>query len=234
MTEVIWHYFEMGSPKEAERIRPAYRGITSKERIGEEYYRLAQKGLGTTNEHGLEIQPRLVIGQPTIENVDSLIRQVITQEYMDEHLSDKNFADLDEAIYFMSCGWHYQAENIVHDGKLYADQMDDDFRWYVMITRDREVYRGPQEGGIMGVDSEFIKWTSFATKEEAFRFVRAYNAEAQGKRKNGDYTLLGDDETVSSIYPEGYIPTGWVASSSYSAQMVILPYMVEQEPWRYE
>ena len=224
--EVTWHYHMMGSEEEIKNNRPAFDGITRKDAEIRHCYKLAKKQFP-------EIPFQLADPDAmSWENLNKLIRTKVTLEYIAEKHPNMADMDLDEAIYHLTSWWDNAAWQST-SGFSYADE-DEGQQWYVMILRMNKVYRGPQEGGIWGCDEEFIKWTSFNTKEEAQRFVKAYNIEAKQKKKDGDYSILGDDDTVSSIYPEGYIPTGWTASSQTFARQCVLPYLAPPEPWRYE
>jgi len=107
--------------------------------------------------------------------------------------------------------------------------------WYVMMTQESRQYLGPEEGGTWGGCSRFVQWTSFFTREEAVEFIEFYNANKKAGTTNSDsLELLGGDDTVSSTYPEGYIPTGFSFDKSLEVYLVILPYVPEPEPYYYE
>jgi hypothetical protein len=233
MTRVIWHYHEMGNQHEANMLKPVFDGITRDEALLKEMYRLASiefDGIAKVIlEHGYEWDD-----SPSYKKLNELYKIFFTPEYIQEHYPNKDFLCNEEAIYYLTAHIGGMAQNNCC-GPLYADEItEDEQSWYVMITRDERVFVSPAEGGCYDTVSHFVKWTCFDTKEKALNFVRAYNLEAMKKRMDGDYSLLGDDDTVSSIYPEGYIPTGWVAESSCLARLVILPFVPEREPWRYE
>lgn len=225
--EVTWHYHMMGSEGEIKKEEPAFYGITRDNVILSEVYRLAKKRFPDFPWQLASVEAR------SWEQFNKMCDTWLTPEYISENYPQYADLDIHEAIYCLTGGIHHQAMNIADDGSHYADECPVE-QWYVMILRQNRVYRGPQEGGIMGVNEEFIKWTSFNTKKEARRFVKAYNIEAREKKRDGDYSILGDDDTVSSIYPEGYIPTGWVASTETFARLCVLPYLSPPQPWRYE
>ena len=106
--------------------------------------------------------------------------------------------------------------------------------WYVMMTRESRQYLGPEEGGTWGGCSQFVKWTSFFTREEAKAFIEWYNANKKAPPTTDSLDLLGGDDTVSSTYPEGYIPRGFSFDKSLEVYLVILPYVPEPEPYYYE
>ena len=126
-----------------------------------------------------------------------------------------------------------------NESSYYSFALDDgSYRpgaWYVMMTQESRQYLGPEEGGIWGGCSRFIKWTSFYTREEAIAFIDWYDANKKAPTTTSDsLDLLGGDDTVSSNYPEGYIPRGFSFDKSLEVYLVILPYMPEPEKYYYE
>ena len=136
-------------------------------------------------------------------------------------------SNLEDQMSQESCGFHF-----AQDGD-YAGA------WYVMMTRESRQYLGPEEGGTYGGCSEFIKWTAFNTRDEAEAFVEWYKINKKADHTNKmewqqSLDLLGGDDTVSSTYPEGYIPSGFKFDSSMEVYLTALPYVPEPEPYYYE
>jgi len=91
-------------------------------------------------------------------------------------------------------------------------------RWTVSIFTRYETYGGPEEGG-WSYTHYRLKMTIavFQTEDDARLFARAKLDHEDLARMNDEYkeqvyhgwaTQCGGDETVNSMRPEGYIPTG--------------------------
>jgi len=224
MSEVLWHYNEMGNEQEAKRLENRYMGVTRSKYIEKKYCEMAVKKHKIPWTEDMEVARQAIL-------------DIYTYDYMKEKYPNKpTLWDCWEEN-----GWH-EANNIYdmvsYDMSylLFADDTHEPSPWYVKVVRHSQVYCGPEEGGTWGVDYEFIKWTCFDTKEKAYAFVKAYNAEAEKKKStfNPNLEALGDDDTVSSTYPEGYIPRGWAASKGTCAFMCILPFTIPSSPYYYE
>lgn len=84
--------------------------------------------------------------------------------------------------------------------------------WLVTEYEVWDAYAGPEEGGWYHTFRKFIKVHYCGSQQDCRKLATTLN-EAVVEKK-GDYEALGDDETVNGMYPEGYIPRGWIASSS--------------------
>jgi hypothetical protein len=73
--------------------------------------------------------------------------------------------------------------------------------------REENTYVHPAEGGIWELRYHFEATVFEGTEEECDKFV---SDQKETRYNNFEaYKQLGGDETVSSNYPEGYIPQGW-------------------------
>ena len=225
MSEIMWHHYEMGNEKQAKELENRWLGVTRNEYIEKKFCEMAVKkhDIPETDDY---------------KEAYEAVRAVFTYHYMKEKYPN-NPSLWDE---WEENGWH-EANNIydiVSYDTCYMTFADDsdakNMPWYVKILRHSQVYCGPEEGGTWGVDYEFVKWASFATKEEARAFWEDYNKQASEKESTyqPNYEALGGDDSVSSNYPEGYIPRGWAATKGTCAVMCILPYTVPSQPYYYE
>ena len=226
MSDVVWHYHEMGNPYEADRLRPWFNGVTRQQAETKYAHKLAIEQFPSSHWNTAKIENN--------NDIREVLEKIITPDFVAKNYPKRYFIHHDEAVYFLTAPIWHATQHYPGVDWVYADEMAQDEKWYVMITRDERVFVSPAEGGCYDTVSHFIKWTYFDTKEKARNFVRAYNLEAMKMRMGGDHSMLGGDDTVSSMYPEGYIPTGWVAEKCNSAQLVILPFVPERQPWRYE
>ena len=102
---------------------------------------------------------------------------------------------------------------------------------FVVKYRHNRVFGGPEEGGWYRSVVSMVKWTVFPSKALA-EIVLAFLKEEQEKQNKTEifrphYESLGGDDTVSSTYTEGYIPTGWVADSKATYYLEPRPGMNE-------
>lgn len=89
-------------------------------------------------------------------------------------------------------------------------------RWTVNIFQRTETYGGPEEGGWNYTHTTHKQTIAvFQTEDDARIFQRAKydslderNEEYKEQVYRGWETQCGGDETVNSMRPEGYIPTG--------------------------
>jgi len=141
----------------------------------------------------------------------------------------------------------FRAENPDEYHNLYSDfdylhqhhtfkQSDETFYnrvWYVMITSSQQCYGGPEEGGWYYQREEFVKWCAVPSRQLALEIVAEYNMMKQPDYKP-NWDALGDDDTVSSSYPEGYIPSSFVFRKDNYAEVCVLPCLQPQETPHYE
>lgn len=105
--------------------------------------------------------------------------------------------------------------------------------WYVMITSVHQCYGGPEEGGWYYSRNEFVKWCAAPSRQLALEIVAEYKLMKQPHYKP-NWDALGGDDTVSSSYPEGYIPSSFVFRKDNYAQVCALPCLYPQETPHYE
>ena len=84
--------------------------------------------------------------------------------------------------------------------------------YLVTEYENTQVYGGPEEGGWYHTFRRTVRVHFCGTKKDCLNLAKTLNEQTE--RQDGNYEELGGDETVSGMYPEGYIPTGWAASSS--------------------
>lgn len=116
------------------------------------------------------------------------------------------------------------------------DKNLNDHLHYVVIVSSNQCYGGPEEGGWYYHHEELVKWTSCRTREEADALILEYNTLKKQNRAlhQMDLSALGGDDTVSSTYPEGYIPRGFSFNKSTHAHHQWLPFIPQQETPHYE
>jgi len=133
--------------------------------------------------------------------------------------------------------WHYAGSGME---KLYLlkegeyDFFPEEGYWeknhgdQIYVSRYEKVraYGGPEEGGwYRSIVSHDAFLGPLNTFREAYAVLRELKRiqwlqEIKDRRANGaqwepDWESLGGDETVSSTYPEGYTPTGWVCAKEH-------------------
>ena len=116
------------------------------------------------------------------------------------------------------------------------DKNLNDHLHYVVIVGFDQCYGGPEEGGWYYQSEDLIKWTSCRTREEADALILEYNTlkKQDMALHQMDLSALGDGDTASSTYPEGYIPRGFCFNKTTHAQHQWLPFIPHQETPRYE
>lgn len=96
---------------------------------------------------------------------------------------------------------------------------------WLSLYEVEQVYGGPEEGGWWWCSWRWIGGIKCVSRAEAESFVQEAEREAAAQNASAAQTAaaavlaLGDDDTVSSTYPEGYIPTGW--SQGPEVQVII-------------
>lgn len=79
---------------------------------------------------------------------------------------------------------------------------------HIVSRYDKEyTYVHPADGGIY-IDIYYFREVVFCGTEKECKAIVAKD-KPKHRTKPTAHLLLGDDETVSSMYPEGYIPVGW-------------------------
>lgn len=103
--------------------------------------------------------------------------------------------------------------------------------WFVLAGSQSQCYGGPEEGGWWYSDTVYNRWTMCRTEEEANALCNALRAQAKGdKVTSDDLSLLGLEE--SSVYPEGYIPTGWSSRNKPTFTVALWPVLGSTLPHR--
>jgi len=93
---------------------------------------------------------------------------------------------------------------------------------YLSVYLVERAYGGPEEGG-WWFDCLTYEGSVFCASEKAEEaFMQSLEKIARQKTKEElepcrqrHYDMLGDDETVASSCPEGYIPSGWSDGGEY-------------------
>ena len=92
---------------------------------------------------------------------------------------------------------------------------------HIYVSRYEKVraYGGPEEGGwyrsIVAHDAFLGPFRTFREAYAVLRQLKRIQDLVKEKPFGPDYRSLGDDETVSTTYPEGYIPSGWVCAKEH-------------------
>jgi len=111
---------------------------------------------------------------------------------------------------------------------------------YVTTYRIEECYGGPEEGGWYYTTKTPYSFTvlEYHNPEslvEAYRVRVARQVELGQTVYTPDYEALGGDETVNATFPEGYIPSGWIASQNWVVEVEPrLGFYTENETPHYE
>ena len=129
---------------------------------------------------------------------------------------------------WMDCDYKFQYHEFKQSEEGFQNRV-----WYVMITSSHQCYGGPEEGGWYYQREEFVKWCAVPSRQLALEIVAEYKMMKQPDYKP-NYDALGGDDTVSSSYPEGYIPSSFVFRKDNYAQVCALPCLYPQETPHYE
>lgn len=129
---------------------------------------------------------------------------------------EKNWDDLTLHEQNEEIGWHTSNAHMTFDGMVGHGEMVCEKRWkeqgpfYVTCVRWDSCFGGPEEGGWYYSAPSLVKWCAVPTYEMGKWLAETLNEKAKEKTYRPVYSALGGDDTVSSTYPEGYIPRGWV------------------------
>jgi len=141
------------------------------------------------------------------ESIDLRVEQIIEQPYAIDH-------------------WENDNPNVVSEREWLEYGP-----FIVTATRTTQRYGGPEEGGWYYGSDDLVKWCALPTLEMAQWLAEMMNRDAKCKR-DGNFAALGGDDTVSSTYPEGYIPSGWSAGSEmyYQVTNQAIDFEQQQQP----
>jgi len=133
---------------------------------------------------------------------------------------------------YLTLYMNLERKYVYHDFKK-SDETFQNRVWYVMITSSRQCYGGPEEGGWYYQQEQFVKWCAVPSRQLALAIVAEHNMMKQSYNE-GNWEALGGDDTVSSSYPEGYIPSGFVFRNDNYAEVCAMPCLYHQEKPHYE
>lgn len=111
--------------------------------------------------------------------------------------------------------------SVLEAKKEYVEQQET-LSCYLSIYQVERCYGGPEEGGWWYDCWTLQGYIPCANEAEANKVIEESQEEL--KQKNHElryednkyaYEALGDNDTVSSSYPEGYIPKGWSDGGEY-------------------
>jgi hypothetical protein len=111
--------------------------------------------------------------------------------------------------------WRWNMNHELDNRVLSEKRWKENGPYVVIATRTSSRYGGAEEGGWYYGSDEMVKWCALPTYQMAVWLAEMMNREHKMKRDGlrDNLGALGGDETVSSNYPEGFIPSGWVSSS---------------------
>lgn len=128
-----------------------------------------------------------------------------------------------------------------HQYGVESGEIECEKRWnahgpfYVLEIIMRECYGGPEEGGWWYCSQDLVRWCALPSKEKALaliEFMKSRDIDRPEFKPN--WETLGGDETVSSTYPEGYIPSGWTVNRNREYYLSHCPALPRQERPYYE
>tara|TARA_Y100000593_G_scaffold16114_3_gene31849 strand:- start:4719 stop:5435 length:717 start_codon:yes stop_codon:yes gene_type:complete len=144
-----------------------------------------------------------------------------SHKMMREHYVDRPMKDSDHDTYAGTLRRYHASNPLRYSEEGWYSPGD---IIYVTNYRIEEHYGGPEEGGWYYTTKTPFSFTVLEYKNED-SLLEAERVKVTRKVELGetvhtpDYEALGGDETVSATFPEGYIPSGWVASQNWVVEV---------------
>ena len=142
-------------------------------------------------------------------------------ERKDLNWDDLTLGEQNEMVWQHQCSNNMSFDGMCSYGSPYRE--DKEFKqngpYYVTCISWSRCYGGPEEGGWYYTAPDLVKWCALPTYEMAEWLAKTLTEKAKEKKYEPQYSALGGDDSVNSVYPEGYIPTGWVGNREWEYQV---------------